>query len=73
LIAVILKEKCVTPGFLIIKIILSLRNKRLSKSSSLPRVMPPLGRRKNIFNCAFGESNHFIFWIIFARGMRQKD
>jgi hypothetical protein len=73
LITIILKEKGIIPSFLIIKIIISLRNKGLSKSFSLPRVMTPLSRRKNIFYCAFGESNSFMFWIIFARGMGQKD
>jgi hypothetical protein len=69
LITIILKEKGIIPSFLIIKIIISLRNKGLRKSFSLPRIMTPLSKRKNIFNSAFGESNPFMIRIIFARGV----
>jgi hypothetical protein len=60
LVAIILKEEGVIPSFLIIKIIVSLRNEGMKELSPLPRVMLPLGQIKNIFNCAFREINSFM-------------
>jgi len=70
---VTIPKTILTLGFLIIKIIVSLKNKGMRELSPLPRVMLPLGRGNNFFNCVFGESNSFMIWVIYARGMRQND